>query len=87
MPWGSMPVIARFYGILIKMYFREHGVPHFHALYGEYIGVFEIENLQMIEGDLPQRAERLAREWAQKYQRDLLEMWQTQQFRQLPGLE
>ncbi len=31
-----MPVIARFYGILIKMYFsqREHGVPHFHAIYG-----------------------------------------------------
>ncbi len=82
-----MPVIARFYGILIKMYFREHGVPHFHALYGEYIGVFEIENLEMIEGDLPQRAERLVREWAQKHQRDLLEMWQTQQFRQLPGLE
>jgi len=27
-----MPLIARFYGILIKMYFREHGVPHFHAL-------------------------------------------------------
>jgi hypothetical protein len=29
-----MPVIARFYGILIKMYFSqsEHGVPHFHAI-------------------------------------------------------
>ena len=44
-----MPVIARFYGILIKMYFKEHGVPHFHALYGEYNGVFEIELLDMIE--------------------------------------
>ena len=31
-----MPVIARFYGILIKMYFSqsEHGVSHFHAIYG-----------------------------------------------------
>jgi len=27
-----MPVIARFYGIAVKMYFREHGVPHFHAV-------------------------------------------------------
>ena len=37
-----MPVIARFYGILIKMYFSqsEHGVPHFHAVYGEFNGVF-----------------------------------------------
>lgn len=48
-----MPVIARFYGIVIKMYFREHGVPHFHAIYGEYNGVLEIETLEMIEGDLP----------------------------------
>jgi hypothetical protein len=29
-----MPIIARFYGIIIKMYFSysEHGVPHFHAV-------------------------------------------------------
>ena len=47
-----MPVIARFYGILIKMYFKGHGISHFHAIYGEYNGVFEIESLEMIEGDL-----------------------------------
>ena len=57
-----MPVIARFYGILIKMYFREHGVPHFHALYGECNGVFEIESLEMIEGDLPNRAQKMVKE-------------------------
>ncbi len=73
-----MPVIARFYGILVKMYFREHGVPHFHAIYGEYNGVFEIETLEMIEGDLPQRAERLVREWASRCRSDLQEMWRTQ---------
>ena len=50
-----MPVIARFYGILIKMYFREHGVPHFHALYGEYNAVFDVQTLEAIEGDLPVR--------------------------------
>ena len=81
-----MPVIARFYGILVKMYFREHGVPHFHAIYGEYNGVFEIETMEMIEGDLPQRAERLVREWASRCRSDLQEMWRTQKFRQLPGL-
>jgi len=41
----------------------------------------------MIEGDLPSRAERLVKEWGQLYQRELLDMWRTQQFRQLPGLE
>ncbi len=82
-----MPVIARFYGIVIKMYFREHGTPHFHAVYGEFNGVFAVDTLEMMEGDLPPRAERLVREWASLYQRELLQMWQTQNFRQLPGLE
>ncbi len=84
-----MPEIARFYGILIKMYFSqsEHGAPHFHALYGEYVGVFSIENLEMIEGDLPTRAQRLVREWASMYQHELEHMWRTQEFKKLPGLE
>lgn len=84
-----MPVIARFYGILIKMYFSqsEHGVPHFHAMYGEYNGVFSIETLEMIVGDLPKRSQRLIKEWASQYQNDLLQMWQTNEFRKLPGLE
>jgi len=82
-----MPVIARFYGIVIKMYFREHGIPHFHALYGEFVGVFDIQSLEMIEGDLPARAGRLVHEWAQKHQAELLRMWETQAFEQLPGLE
>jgi len=82
-----MPVIARFYGILIKMFFREHGVPHFHAVYGEYNGVFEIESLEMIEGDLPGRARQLVLEWASQYKAELLDMWKTQKFQQLPGLE
>lgn len=50
-----MPVISRFYGIIIKMYFqqKEHNPPHFHAIYGEYVGVIDINKLKMIEGDLP----------------------------------
>ena len=82
-----MPVVSRFYGIVIKLYFREHGVPHFHALYGEHNAVFAIETLEMLEGDLPKRARRLVAEWAQQYQDDLRRMWQTQEFVQLPGLE
>lgn len=69
------------------MYFKEHGVPHFHAIYGEFNGVFEIQTLEMIEGDLPNRAIRLIQEWAQIYQKDLLEMWKTQNYKQLPGLD
>lgn len=30
-----MPVISRFYGIIIRMYFlqKEHNPPHIHAIY------------------------------------------------------
>ncbi len=82
-----MPVVTRFFGIIIKMYFSEHGIPHFHAVYGEYNGVFDIETLEMIEGDLSNRAEKMIREWASGYKNDLLEMWKTKEFKKLPGLE
>ncbi len=84
-----MPVIARFYGIIIKMYFiqNEHGVAHFHAIYGEFNAVFGIDSLEMIEGDLPGRAQLLVKEWAKYYQKELQEMWNAQKFMQLPGLE
>jgi hypothetical protein len=84
-----MPVVARFFGIVIKMYFsqREHGAPHFHAIYGEYNAVFDIQTLEMLEGDLPVRAQRLVMEWATQYQQELLRMWNSNEFKQLPGLE
>ena len=82
-----MPEITRFYGIIIKMFFGNHLPPHFHAIYGEYTGIFSIDNIEMIEGDLPPRAIKMVKEWAEKYQKDLLEMWNSQIFRKLPPLE
>ena len=84
-----MPDIARFYGMVIKMYFqqKEHNPPHFHVVYGEYMGVIDIQTLNMIEGDLPQKAVSLVKEWAQQHQDELLNIWNTQNFIQLPPLE
>ena len=31
-----MPVISRFLGIVIAMYWNDHAPAHFHAKYGEY---------------------------------------------------
>ena len=55
--------------------------------YGDFSGVFDIETLGMIEGELPQRAQRLVRDWAERHQADLQEMWKTQRFQQLSGLD
>ena len=71
-----MPEITRFYGILIKIFFRnEHNPPHIHAIYGEYNGLFEISTMKMIEGDLPKKAQSLVEEWGSQYKDELMDMW------------
>ena len=65
----------------------EHSVPHFHAICGEYNAVPDIQTMEMLEGDLPLRAQRLVREWGTQYQQELLRMWQSNEFSLLPGLE
>lgn len=84
-----MPVIARFYGMVVKMYFlgSEHNPPHIHVVYGEYLGVIDIQTLAMLEGDLPNKALSMVREWTELHQAELLDMWNTQQFKALPPLE
>ncbi len=82
-----MPEITRFYGIIIKLFFGDHSPPHFHAVYGDYNGIFSIEPIEIIEGDLPNRAKKMILEWAGAYQSELLEIWNTQEFRKLPPLK
>jgi hypothetical protein len=82
-----MPEVTRFYGIVIKVFFGDHPPPHFHAIYGEYVALVGIESLEIIEGDLPNRAQKLVLEWAALYQQDLLQMWNSQDFRKLPPLK
>lgn len=83
-----MPEITRFYGIVIKIFFlREHNPPHFHAIYGEHNGIFEISTLKMLEGDLPGKAQNLIIEWASNYQEELMKMWNKKQLQKLPPLE
>lgn len=84
-----MPVISRFYGMVIKMYFiaSEHNPPHIHVVYGEFIGVIDIKTCQMIQGDLPAKALAIVKEWTKLYQKELLQMWETQEITSLPPIE
>lgn len=83
-----MPEIARFYGIVIKMFFKpkEHEPSHIHALYGEYLGEFNIRTMEMIQGDLPTKAQELVREWLSAHQAELQTMWDRQEITKLPPL-
>ena len=53
-----MPEIARFYGIVIKMFFK----PKEHE------------------------PSQLVKEWMEQHQKDLLDMWETQNLKKLPPL-
>jgi Domain of unknown function (DUF4160) len=70
-----MPEISRFYGIVIKMFFRDHNPPHFHAEYGDDEALIDIRTLDVIEGELPKRARILVSEWALDHKDELLENW------------
>ena len=84
-----MPVIAKFHGIVIKMYFRqkEHNPPHIHAIQGDCIGVFEIYDGEMIEGDLAPKAQQQVRKFVECYRERLVQMWERQDFEMLPPVE
>ena len=84
-----MPEISRFYGIVIKMYFKpkEHEPSHIHALYGEYMGEFNVRTMAMIQGDLPAKAQEMVKEWLSAHQDELQEMWDRQRITKLPPLE
>ena len=84
-----MPVLSNFYGIIIKMYFQqsEHNPPHIHAIYGDNVGVIDINTGEMLEGDLPIRALKITQEWVNINQKELLEMWNTQKFKKIKPLK
>ena len=50
-----MPQISYFLGIVIKMFYRDHNPPHFHAEYTEYEALIDIQKLELWSGYLPPR--------------------------------
>jgi hypothetical protein len=84
-----MPVISRFYGIVIRMYFiqSEHNPPHIHAIYGDNVAALTIQDGSVLEGDLPPKALAMVREWLAINKTELLAMWKSQEFRSIAPLE
>jgi hypothetical protein len=77
-----MPTISRFFGIVIRMYHREHAPPHFHVIYGDQWAAIAIESLEVIEGWLGRRAAGLVLDWAELHRNELMENWRLAEARQ-----
>jgi hypothetical protein len=70
-----MPEVSRFYGIVIRFYYRDHPPTHFHAIYGDHEALIEIENGSVYRGSLPKTALSLVETWRQIHLVELRENW------------
>jgi len=79
-----MPIISRFFGLVIKMFYNEHPPPHFHAEYGEQAAQIAIATGEVVAGKLPPRALRMVEEWRKLHIDELMEDWELAKRKQLP---
>lgn len=85
-PFGAVPADSAgtmsgsaddqpFLGIVIAMYFDDHGTPHFHARHADGQAKVSIDRLEVIESTLGRRQLRLVLAWAELHQDELAENW------------
>lgn len=55
--------------------------------YNEYNGIFDLRTLELLEGDLPNKAIKMIQEWASNNRVELERMWDTKDFIKPPGLD
>jgi hypothetical protein len=82
-----MPEIARFQGIVIRMFVErggKHHEPHFHAYYQDMVASYRITEVELLRGQLPTRQNRLVEAWVELHKDELLANWQRVQNDQLP---
>jgi hypothetical protein len=82
-----MPELARFFGVIVRMYSEpqvQHHTPHLHAYYQDAVGIFAIDSVELIAGSLPRRQQRLVEAWIELHQTELTENWERLQAGQAP---
>ncbi|HXT38617.1 MAG TPA: DUF4160 domain-containing protein [Candidatus Angelobacter sp.] len=70
-----MPVISKFYGIVIRMLRAQGLAARFYAIYENTELVVSIWPLRIIQGDAPSRVREMVLEWAAQHQQELLTSW------------
>ena len=86
-----MPVLSRFYGIIIRMYFlpKEYNPPHIHVIYQDETFSLTIKDLVIIDGERnpSTRTLSMVKEWVLLHQDELLTMWETQDIHEIEPLK
>ena len=74
-----MPIISMFYGIIIRLYLidnKHHGLAHIHAKYAEFEASINIEDGEILAGDLPRKQLRLVQAWIELHRDELKADWE-----------
>ena len=71
-----MPEISLFQGIRITMFYSDHNPPHFHAAYGEYKCLVDIQSGCVMLGSLPARQLKLVLAWNELRRDELMKNWE-----------
>lgn len=71
-----MPQISYFLGVIIRMFYRDHNPPHFHAVYTDFEGIIDIEKNEIIGGELPARVLGIVTEWSAIHKAELMDNWE-----------
>lgn len=77
-----MPIISQFYGIIIRIYFKDtqkHYLEHIHVQYNEYDAVYSINNIELLEGKLPNKQDKLVVAWMEIHKEELKALWSVSQ--------
>jgi hypothetical protein len=61
-----------------------HHRPHFHVYYQNYVAIYSIDSIELMNGYLPPKQKQLVEAWAKSHQGELLENWERLQKGHLP---
>lgn len=74
-----MPVLQRFGGFVIRMYFADHNPPHVHVVGPDFEALVSVADLAVMEGKLPVKFSREALDWVAANKTFLLLKWEELQ--------
>jgi hypothetical protein len=71
-----MPILARFAGFEIAMYFEDHNPPHIHVVGRDFEMLVAVRDGAVLTGDAPARIRKIAMPWIAENRAILLAKWE-----------
>lgn len=81
----AMPVISRFYGIIIRLLRLPGSIGRIYANYGEHELVLDLPTLEIVDGSAPLRVQSMVLEWARAHHEEIEYAWRQLQERNTPA--